>query len=123
MAISIKGPILFVRDMDRMAEFYGAVLGLTYETSPHDDAVWTTFVDGGCTFALHAIPDQYRPEITSPPAVRESTPTKMVFRVDDIEGLAAKLVAQGLEPLRGSVAEGVIDFHDPEGNVFQLTDQ
>ena len=78
-------------------------------------------MDGECTLALHAIPEQYRPDVPDPPAVRESVPIKVVFNVDELQTLADKLIVSGFEPVEGSVAEGSIDFHDPEGNVFQLT--
>ena len=64
-------------------------------------------------------------DIARPPMVREDTPIKLVFAVDDIARARARASDLGgaVNPAeRAWQFDGatVCDGHDPEGNVFQL---
>ncbi len=122
MAVSIKGPIVFANDMAKMTAFYRDVVGLTYVKNTLRDDEFVTFIDGGNTFALHAALPHQRARVSNPPAVRWNAATKVVFRVDDLKNHHDKLVERGLTSTWGSVEDRLVDFVDPEGNVFQLTD-
>ena len=122
MAVQVKGPIVFANDMAKMTAFYRDVVGLTYEENTHRDDEFVTFIDGGNTFALHAALPHQRATVPNPPAVRWNAATKVVFRVDDLKKHHDELVAHGLNTVWGSVEDRLVDFVDPEGNVFQLTD-
>ena len=113
---------MFANDMAKMTAFYRDVVGLTYEENPHRDDEFVTFNDGGNTFALHAALPHQRAPVANPPVVRWNAATKVVFRVDDLEKHYDDLVARGLSSTWGSVDDHLVDFVDPEGNVFQLTD-
>ena len=121
MGIALKGSIIFARDMRKMADFYRDVVGLTYAESPHSDDEWITFVDGGNTFALHSAAPHQQAAISDPSPVRWSTPIKVVFKVDDLQAKCDQLVARGLKSTWGNIEDGLVDFADPEGNMFQLT--
>jgi catechol 2,3-dioxygenase-like lactoylglutathione lyase family enzyme len=111
--------MLYVKDMPRMAAFYGDVLGL----EPIDATRLDTYIEfdaGNATFALHAIPRQTASqiEITSPPKPRENNPVKLIFEVDDVSAESERLVSLGVTILQRPW--GTFDGIDPEGNVFQI---
>jgi predicted enzyme related to lactoylglutathione lyase len=115
--------MLYVRDLERMKQFYGDMLGVKPTNQEWTD-VWATFDTGGARFALHAIPGEIakRIEIMSPPTPREEDPVKLIFEVKDVESERARLESLGIRMLRrpwqqpGEACDGV----DPEGNVFQI---
>lgn len=114
--MKLHGAILFVKDLDSMAAFYGDTLGLAVVPGSRTSS-WLSFEAG---FGLHAIPPHIADEIeiTNPPQVREETPIKLVFAVTDLTGVVSGLQAAGvqLELKPWGAADGI----DPEGNVFQL---
>ena len=111
--------MIYGKDLPQMAGFYGDTLGLKPIKGTRTES-WVEFDAGGITFALHAIPSHIADqiEITSPPAVREETPLKLVFAVSDVKAEFQRLSALGvfvtLRPW------GACDCVDPEGNVFQI---
>jgi predicted enzyme related to lactoylglutathione lyase len=115
--------MLYVKDLERMKQFYGDVLGVKPDNREWAD-VWATFDTGGARFALHAIPAEIakRIEITSPPTPREKDPVKLIFEVKDVESELARLETLGIKMLRrpwqkpGEACDAV----DPEGNIFQI---
>jgi catechol 2,3-dioxygenase-like lactoylglutathione lyase family enzyme len=109
--------ILFVKDIDRMAAFYGGALGLRPVEETRTDA-WLEFDAGGIRLALHAIPVHIadRIEISSPPRPREETPIKPAFEVDDVTSERRRL--ESLSVTVRQHAWGGCDAIDPEGNVF-----
>jgi catechol 2,3-dioxygenase-like lactoylglutathione lyase family enzyme len=115
----LKCAMIFVKDLDRMAEFYGQTLGLKPRAETRTDA-WVEFDAGNATLALHAIPPHLadRIEISSPPQVREKNPTKIVFAVEDVQSERARLEALGVTMVLRPW--GTCDGVDPEGNVFQI---
>jgi len=115
--------MLYVKDLERMKQFYGAMLGVKASNQDWTD-VWATFETDGARLALHAIPAEIAKhiEITSPPTPREKDPVKLIFEVKDVEADRARLESLGIGMLRrpwqrlGEACDAV----DPEGNVFQI---
>lgn len=112
--------VLFVKDIQRLAEFYHEGLGLPLIAAPMAPG-WLELDAGGVRLALHALPPRVARtiEITNPPRAREETPIKLLFEVDDLDEARRRLVQHGatMFELRNS---GVCDGLDPEGNVFSL---
>ncbi len=111
--------MLYVKDLDRMRRFYGALLGQEPVAATASET-WVEFESG---LSLHAIPPHIAEAIVieSPPAVREETPIKLIFPVADLEAVSAKLEALGAPVTRRPW--GACDCVDPEGNVFQIAAQ
>lgn len=115
--------MLYVKDLKRMKQFYGNMLGVQ-PTNHESTDVWAAFDAGGFRFALHAIPAEIAKhiDITSPPTPREKDPVKLIFEVNDVEFERARLESLGIKILRrpwqnpGEACDAV----DPEGNVFQI---
>lgn len=107
--------ILFVKDIDRLADFYTA-LGL----QPRPETRTPTWVEFTAGLALHAVPAGIASgiEVTDPPAPREETPIKLIFAVDELQAQCEKLEAAGISLTRRPW--GACDVVDPEGNIFQL---
>ena len=111
--------MIYVKDLDRMAAFYGNTLGLKpiEETRMEN---WVEFEAGTTKFALHAIPSEIagQIEISSPPRPRAGNPVKLSFEVDDVAS-----ERQRLESLGVPIVErpwGSYDGIDPEGNIFGI---
>ena len=102
-----------------MAAFYGGVLGLAAIEDTRTDT-WIEFHAGSVVFALHAIPPHIAEEIeiASPPVIRETTPIKLTFAVDDVAVECERLAALQVTIIRRPW--GGYDGIDPEGNVFGL---
>jgi catechol 2,3-dioxygenase-like lactoylglutathione lyase family enzyme len=115
----LQRAMIFVKDLDRMAAFYGETLGLEAMDATRTEA-WAEFDGGGASLALHAVPSHVAEgiEITSPPRAREENPVKLVFVVDDVECERARLAALGVPMI--ARPWGACDGIDPEGNVFQI---
>lgn len=115
------GAVLFAHDLDRVAAFYAAVLGLV---EAHRDTHHIRLESPGYELVVHAT--HTAPEDAStPPARRSSAAFKPVYFVPDIAPL--RRIAPGLggalEPATQewsfhgvTVCDGV----DPEGNVVQF---
>lgn len=116
--------MIYVKDIDRMAVFYGKILGLkpVNETQMEN---WVEFEagEGSIRFALHAIPletaDQI--EISSPPMLRETNAVKFSFEVDDIASECQRLKLLGVRIVQRPW--GAYDGVDPEGNIFGFIQQ
>ena len=78
--------ILFAKDMQAMADFYGRIVGLPRVETPDDSEEWQVFDAGGCQLALHRVPEPWsqRIVIDDPPAAREGGVAKVVFFADDV---------------------------------------
>lgn len=119
-SIRLGATILFAKDLQTMAEFYHEALGLPVIAAPTAPG-WLELDAGSVRLALHAIPPRMarQIEITHPPRAREEGPMKLVFEVDDLEGMRRRLIHYGatmFEPKSSGICEGL----DPEGNVFSL---
>jgi predicted enzyme related to lactoylglutathione lyase len=118
--------MLYVKDLERMKRFYGAMLGTSASNQYRTD-VWATFKTGAAYFSLHLIPTELATaiEIKSPPIPREECPVKLIFEVKDVEAERSRLESLGIQTLRrpwqkpGQACDAV----DPEGNVFQICSQ
>jgi catechol 2,3-dioxygenase-like lactoylglutathione lyase family enzyme len=118
--VSLNRIVLYVQDVDRLADFYRAMLGLAVvEEIPGE---WSVLATGSCELALHRAGPAYR----RPGATTESN-AKIVFAVErDLAEFRAELLARGVPlgelkaypPLTGPLCDG----RDPEGNVFQLAE-
>jgi predicted enzyme related to lactoylglutathione lyase len=122
-SIRLGTTILFVKDLQRLAEFYHEGLGLPVIDAPMAPG-WLEFDAGGVRLALHSLPPRLarQLEITNPPRAREEAPLKLVFEVDDLDAARRRLVQHGatmFEPRSTGVCDGL----DPEGNVFSLVEQ
>jgi len=111
--------MIYVKDLPRMAEFYGDTLGLKPIEETRTDT-WVEFEAGSFRFALHAIPPQIADqiEILSPPMPREKNPVKLSFEVDDIASERQRLEALGVSIVQRPW--GACDGIDAEGNVFGI---
>jgi catechol 2,3-dioxygenase-like lactoylglutathione lyase family enzyme len=111
--------MIYVKDIDRMAAFYGNTLGLKpiEETRLEN---WVEFTAGPTTFALHAIPSETADqiEISSPPRPRENNPVKLSFEVDDLASERQRLESLGVTFVQRPC--GSHDGMDPEGNIFGI---
>jgi predicted enzyme related to lactoylglutathione lyase len=118
--LELARAIIFVKDMNRMAAFYGGTLGLTQLRDRSTDG-WAEFAAGATTLALHAIPAELAGTIAiaEPPRRREDTPIKLVFLVTDVTAERGRLVERGVVMLE-LLPWGACDGIDPEGNVFQI---
>jgi predicted enzyme related to lactoylglutathione lyase len=118
------GAVMYAKDVERIAQFYAALAGLTRATTAADHVVF-----GSSSFQLvvHRIPEFLAASITitNPPLRRERTPIKLVLWVERIAPRRTMALALGgaLDPVDTEWAfDGcrVCDGVDPEGNVFQL---
>jgi catechol 2,3-dioxygenase-like lactoylglutathione lyase family enzyme len=111
--------MIYVKDFNRMAAFYGNTLGLkpVEETRMEN---WMEFEAGATKFALHAIPSEIADQIqiSSPPRPREKNPVKLSFEVDDIASERQRLESLGVTIVQRPW--GAYDGIDPEGNVFGI---
>ena len=102
--------ILFTGQIDKMARFYGEVLGLKQVT--HEKGWWREFAAGGARIALHSGPSS--PGRKGP---------KIVFRARDVAAVREALLARGAK--FGKVRQGesfcLCDGKDPDGNPIQLS--
>lgn len=118
--VKLGAAIVFVKDMNRMLEFYEQALGLPLITAPASPG-WVELDAGGIRLALHAIPPRIARgiEITTPPRARDESPMKLVFEVENLDEARRRLSSHGatmFEPRDWGACDGL----DPEGNVFQL---
>jgi catechol 2,3-dioxygenase-like lactoylglutathione lyase family enzyme len=121
---SRTGAVLFATNVDRVATFYSAVLGLA-EAGRADDHI--LLESPGFQLVVHRIPGS-RPtpgDRSAPPARRATAPFKPVFFVPSISRLREIAATHGgaLETAdREWLFEGgkVCDGIDPEGNVIQF---
>jgi predicted enzyme related to lactoylglutathione lyase len=122
--MQLRGAMLYVKDLERMAQFYSDMLGVE-PTNQNWTSVWATFDTGGVRFSLHAIPADIAEniEIACPPVQRENEPVKLIFEVKDVEGERERLESLGIRTVRRSWQQlgEACDAVDPEGNIFQLS--
>lgn len=120
------GAMVYAKDAERLAQFYGAVLQLSRNFEESDPQHGYLVLEGrGLQLVIHAIPPAYAAEIEIkvPPEPREDSALKFFFTLHDLphardvaDELGGSLDQQVWESPRYWYANGV----DPEGNVFQL---
>jgi predicted enzyme related to lactoylglutathione lyase len=127
VTLELARVIIFAKDMDKMASFYGDVVGLPRADTVNYSPEFLSFDAGGAHIALHSIPEEYARniEIANPPLPRESTPIKVAFRVENVHQARAQLESRGAElgPVREFGTLHLCDGTDPEGNIFQLSNR
>ncbi len=111
--------LIFVKNLDLMASFYGGTLGLESIDDSRTES-WAEFNAGKIRIILHAIPPHVAAniEITLPPRTREENPIKLIFEVDDLDAEMKRLHSEGVTIVKRPW--GACDFVDPEGNIFQI---
>jgi catechol 2,3-dioxygenase-like lactoylglutathione lyase family enzyme len=111
--------ILYVKDMNKMVEFYRDVLDLPLTNpaaSDHTNENWITFESGNCLLALHS---------GGKGNICTDAP-KIVFRVKDIKSARFQLLESGVtagEIRSPAPGISVCDAKDPEGNPFSIEEQ
>lgn len=121
MNVSLTRVILYVQDVQRLADFYRDAFGLPVVEEIEGE--WAVLEIGACQLALHRVGKPYR--VADPSSWKVDTNAKLVMTVDrDLKELRAELIGKGVAmgrlksypPLTGPLCDG----QDPEGNVFQL---
>ena len=111
--------ILYVKDMNKMVQFYSDALDLPLsnpDIRDHAKEDWVTYESGNCRLALHSGGDG---------KIGKDSP-KIVFRVQDINSARFQLLELGVAaseirfPAPGIL---VCDAKDPEGNPFSIEQQ
>lgn len=116
--------VVFAKEIERIADFYRIVLGMSLIHSDKDHVV----LDGdGFQLVIHGIPKEIAAtiEITTPPSVREAIPIKICLPVESIQTSRERADELGgqIRPRKNEwQARGfrACDGFDPEGNVFQV---
>ncbi len=128
MPIKLKpGSVIFAKEMERMANFYRFVLGIS---AIHSDKDHVVLEGEGYQLVIHGIPKEFAEnfEITAPPLVREAVSIKICFPVAGIQASREKAEELGgqIRPKNNEwQARGFLacDGFDPEGNVFQVCER
>lgn len=113
--IKFKQLIVYVRDMQKMVDFYKDNLGLIIAYPHIDDytkETWVAFSSGEATFALHAGKEST--------AVPEDAP-KYNFEVGNIEEVRQDLIDKGIamsDITNATPTKFICSGRDPEGNGF-----
>lgn len=115
--------LLYVKDFERMRDFYRDQVGLPIAFEAPGVAAFDT---GPCSLELMA-----RPELDNPRTGWERNVVLISFHVDDIEAAAAQLRDRGVEmasEIRYVVGVEnpqwrLAQFRDPEGNLFEIVDE
>jgi len=121
---SRTGAVLFAKSLDRIADFYSVVLGLT-EASRDEEHI--LLESPGFQLVVHRIPGNRAAmvEIAVPPVRRSAAAFKPVFFVPSIASVRVAAEAHGgvMEPVEKEWSFNgvtVCDGMDPEGNVVQF---
>ena len=121
---SRTGAVLFAKSLDRIADFYSAVLGLV---EANRDADHILLESPGFQLVVHRIPGEKTAtvEIAVPPVRRATAPFKPVFFVSSIANVRVVAETHGgvMEPAEREWSFNgvtVCDGLDPEGNVIQF---
>jgi predicted enzyme related to lactoylglutathione lyase len=119
MVLELHRAILFVKDLDRMTEFYTEGFGLRPDPSSAEKG-WIVLESNVAALGLHVVPPAIGKNITidGPPKARQNTPTKLCFCTDDINRSRHHLITCGAHMFE--VKPWGCDGIDPEGNVFQI---
>jgi catechol 2,3-dioxygenase-like lactoylglutathione lyase family enzyme len=111
--------VLYVKDMNKMVQFYRDVLDLPLsnpDIRDHANEDWVTYESGNCQLALHSGGNGN---------IGKDSP-KIVFRVQDINSARFQLLESGVaaSEIRSPVSGiFVCDAKDPEGNPFSIEQQ
>lgn len=124
MGKAVQNLVIFAKDVERMSSFYQHVFGLAAVEAEESHEL---LVSDGIELVIHSIPKSIANSITieSPPKIRESTPIKPAFQIENMEVAKSAIEKHGgtlksidsAWSLRGYI---VLDGTDPEGNVLQF---
>ena len=116
--------VIYAKNLQPMAAFYRRTLALSVV---EDSDACVVIGDGLVEIVLVRIPDRIAATIewTSPPVLREETPIKASFVVDDLDRVAAEAAATGggvrtIDSAWVWRGQRHLDGYDPEGNVVQF---
>jgi hypothetical protein len=114
--------VVFTRNIQGLAVFYGTVLGAKPLSEPSGDI---RLINDRDEVLIHSIPKKITKEIeiTSPPTPRENSSLKPVFDVASLETALDSVEATGgIVTSRTFSVDGLTrrDVVDPDGNVIQL---
>lgn len=122
MSAGQLGIFIYAKDIERLAAFYSAVLGLPLR---HRKADMLVLAAEGVQLVIHQIPAEIALgiEIASPPQKRDHAALKFFCSVPSLAEAQARAVEWGGEVMPqqwqgpGFVVRNACD---PEGNIFQL---
>jgi len=114
MKLQISRIIIFAKDMERMAVFYGDSLGLPRAGGSVAEG-YLEFDAGEIRIALHR----------GGSGETHRRPPKIVFHADEVAAAKELLAARGVKLGKVKLADGLhlCDGKDPEGNAFQLSNR
>lgn len=118
---SLNSIILFVRNVERLKDFYADILQL--ELTEHSPQMWALLKAGSITIGLHRMGDEFLARTDD--SFKVNSNVKLVFEIrEDIHLLRAALLQRGVTVREVKTFENypwwLCDGEDPEGNVFQL---
>ena len=118
---SLNSIILFVRDVERLSDFYTGIFQL--DLIEHTPQMWALLKAGNMSIGLHRIGQEYLAETDD--SFRVDNNVKLVFEIfEDIHQLRESLLQSGVTIRDVKTFENydyrLCDGEDPEGNVFQL---
>ena len=117
--------MLYAKDLKKMVAFYRDVLGFRIIPSRYDPKEFVVLDAGSAQLCLHQIPEVIARNIniSDPPEPRMRVPVKIMFIIEDVETMRETLMARGVQmgSLQNFPPLLYCDGHDPEGNIFQIT--
>jgi catechol-2,3-dioxygenase len=121
MYVSLDRIILYVQDVERLANFYKDAFALPVVEEISGE--WAVLRVGACELALHRVGKPYR--VADAASWKVETNAKLVISVRrELNELRAELIRKGVPmgPLKSypGLTGPLCDGTDPEGNVFQL---
>jgi predicted enzyme related to lactoylglutathione lyase len=117
-----SGLFLYAKDLNRLAGFYEAVLGMS---RLHASEEMTVLQSQDVQLIVHQIPSHIAAgiTITSPPELREDCALKFFFTVPSMElvrSIAVELGGKMLDQVYQGPGFRMCNACDPEGNIFQV---
>jgi predicted enzyme related to lactoylglutathione lyase len=118
------GVVLYAKNLDLLVDFYSSITGVQPRAIESGYAILGA---EPAQLVIVRIPRRIADtiDITTPPEVRDDTPLKLAFAVENIARARDRVSELGgaVNPAaREWEFEGakICDGHDPEGNIFQL---
>ena len=117
--------VIFAVDVNKVAAFYQAVLGVAPRPNPGDNKKDLRLCKAGEEILIHSIPAHIAKTINVqiPPVPRDESAMKPIFDVESLtESLTQVSSNGGVVTERTFTLDGLTrhDVLDPEGNVIQL---
>jgi predicted enzyme related to lactoylglutathione lyase len=117
--------VIFAVDVNKVAAFYQAVIGVSPCPNPGDNKNDLRLCKENEEILIHSIPAHIAKTITvqSPPIPREDSAMKPIFDVESLTESLAQVSNNGVVVTATTFALDGLTRHDvldPEGNVIQL---